>query len=217
MAAQGVSLVVNDILKLRIGYYFSPQAGYTVLHYRIASITGGTSVDQQVLLDTFEAPRVASCKALLSAAATFIGMGLQRISPGTPPVEAVQTGNTGIGSVAGDAYARQVTGMVTKRTLFAGRRYRGRVYFPFPGEASGQADATPIAQYIADLAAWSDLFLVTQALVPPGIANLQLQPCLWHRDIGLVTDVSDYIVRDKWATQKRRGSYGKEDKVPFNQ
>jgi len=216
MAIPAVALSVGDFLQERVGFWFAPQAAYNILYWEIASIVGGASVDLQALCNELDSlTKVPACD-IITASASYSGVGLKRISPGVPSVEAVSTTGSGVGTWAGDAYAKQVAGIITKRTVKSGRKYRGRLYLPFVSEAAAHTDTTPTAAYLTAADAYALVTVAPITLVPAGVTGVFLTPLLKHAAVGTTADtITNYVVRDKWATQRRRGDYGRPNTQPF--
>lgn len=204
----------GDKIAVRLFCKAAEQVSVNVLHYRVESQTGNGAFPSQVA-DAMANKVSDEMKALLSAEALYAGLSVQRIAPGVPDVQTYSTIGAGAGLVVGDLLPRQTCGIITKRTVFAGRAYRGRVYLPFPSEASNDTDSTPTAVYLGDL----DLLaaeLVDPVTAGAGGDTTSIVPVLknklphaeWPRLVVCVA-------RDKWATQRRRGSYGQANVSPI--
>lgn len=203
---------VDDIWQLRVGCYSPVQAGINVVNYKILSIAGGGLSDVQ-LATSLDALLESSYKAAMSVSATYYGVSLQRISPLPKTAAVIIDANEGAGTVAGDILPLQVSGLFSFQTLLAGPKYRGRIYIPFPGEASNDTDGTPTGAYrtlVAAIAA--DLFQVSHT---SGGQTTNINPVIWHRATGTSTECVGGLVRAKWATQRRRGAYGRVNAPPF--
>lgn len=207
------TLALGDIIRVRVACYTSNQQGINVAHFRVSNVTGTSQTDFQVAnaFDTTLAPRY---KAAINVSARYRGVSVQRIRPLPPTFPQIITASDGVGTVAGDLLSTQVSGIASSQTNFAGAAFRGRVYIPFASEASNDAVGIPTAAYvllIADIA--EELF--TPVTIAVGANGLTLVPVVYHRAAGTATDITNYIARQKWATQRRRGSYGKTNPTPF--
>lgn len=143
---------------------------------------------------------------------------MSRLS-GTPPIVDVagpyfSTGVGFAGGLAGDVLPTQTAGLITKRTAVPGRRGRGRAYIPFPTESYNDANGLPTNAYMTPAGALA--FSISQSvLVGTLIDGNYLDPVILHRDTGGTSDILATLARQKWATQRRRGSYGRPNVSPF--
>jgi len=204
---------LNEVWQVRIYTQEQAQLGINVLHYRVDSITGVAATDAQLAarMDLLFGPLMTP---LMCSAASYRGIGVQRVNPGPPTVEVYANAEEGDGEVAGDPLPKQTCGIITKRTPLAGRRFRGRMYVPFPSEASNDTDANPVAGYLAALAALAgqvaDIVLV--GTLP---STSSMTPVIYHRSTQTTTDLVSCSVNDRWATQRRRGDYGRTNVSPI--
>lgn len=208
-----VTLAGGDICRLRVACYTANQVGINVAHFQVTSVTGTSRNDAQVA-DDFNTSLAPRYKTALSAQARFRGVSFQRILPLPPTFPQIVTTLDGVGLVAGDMLATQTSGIVSAKTEFAGAKYRGRVYIPFPGEASSDVNGIPIAQYVTDIEDIGEE-LYTPVVLGAGGNTVTLTPCIFHRATGTATKIDGFTARQKWATQRRRGSFGQVNPTPF--
>lgn len=119
----------------------------------------------------------------------------------TPPVSAeYATGFPVSGSRPSQEVSRQVSLVVTHKTSYAGRSYRGRHYIPgmsseyISGGLFTGADITAIQTYYDDLVAALGL----------GGANADYQWVVWSDKLNVATPVSSAIVRTNPGVIRRR-------------
>jgi len=208
-----VTLAGGDICRLRIACYTANQVGINVVHWQVTSLTGTGRTDAQVA-DDFNTDLAPRYKTVLSAQARFRGVSFQRILPLPPTFPQIVTTLDGVGLVAGDMAPTQTSGIVSAKTEFAGAKYRGRVYIPFPGEASSDSNGIPIAQYVTDIEDIGDE-LYTSIVLGGGGNTVTLTPVIYHRSTATATKIDGFVARAKWATQRRRGSFGQVNPTPF--
>lgn len=218
MAAAGpgtlVALATGDVIKVRIATIWQSQLGLQVRYYRVTVAVGGPMQGEIAsTLDGIYAPQLKPC---LHIAATYRGTDVQRIWPLPPAAPAYEVANQGLGTVAGDGLPSYVCGLYGFVTQRAGRRYRGRTYIPFPGEASSDATGRPSGAYQTLASAWGST-LWTQRLVSygAGARTATLDPILWHRDTLTWDVITGGAVRIYWASQRRRGDFGRTNLLPF--
>jgi len=202
---------VGDVYQVKLYSLLGQQAGINVLHYSVTTL-GGTGASDFEIGQAMAAALPTTYKALLSASASYRGLGIRKILP-TLSIETYNVTAQGAGGVAGEALPKQISGLITLRTTVPGRAFRGRVYVPFPGEGDNDTDQTPTAGYITRLGNFAGTLITT---VTAGGANSnQLRLGVFHRVGGAITVCNDTTARDRWATQRRRGDYGRTNILPI--
>ena len=184
--------------------------GLFTCHYRVASIVGPGATDVEIA-QRFGALIPTPLRAVMSNEASYLGVSVQRYHPTPPAVPAFSNTGSGVGSVVAPVLPPQTSGILTWRTLLAGRKYRGRSYIPFPAETSSTNNGRPAAPYVADLNT-----LATALLGPIVVTGFAGDSTLWlivqHRTVPAnFTDVQLGLARDYWATVRRRSRAGGEE------
>lgn len=211
---QGVVIgPIVGVLEVTIGTWITNQQGLMVRHYENSAYTGEGSTLGAIAtrLSTLLAPLV---KPLLAVGATYRGIRVRRIDPLPPSPPAYELADQGPGTVAGDLMSPQTAGLITIGTAFAGRAYRGRAYIPFPSETDNDATGIPIPGYRTRADALA-LQLRTTVVVGT-VDSVTLIPVLWHRKTRTTTDITSSSTRPGWATQRRRGFFGRQNPIPFS-
>lgn len=206
-----VVLALNEIVQFTSVSHFGDQAGLFTWHYRVSAQVG--DITDQQYLDAWMAlwPYQSALKSTFSDEATYDGTLAQIIWP----IRFTAVSNTvgaGVGSEVNSGLPRQVSGIITKRSNFADRSGRGRVYIPFPSSTylspSGDNTDIPTAAYIPFLEDIGEA-ISTEQPVTIGGSSVTLTPIIYHRmDPSLSKDITSFLVRRRWATQRRRGDYG---------
>lgn len=206
-------LINNDIVTVRFYSYLLDQLAINVLHYRTTSVVSNPTTAHFASLLATTMPGLY--KPLMSTQATYLGVAVQKTFPLPNHTPNVDVTGAAAGTSGAVPLPRQDCGIVTKRTAFAGRQYRGRVYLPFPSTADNEAtEGTPNAAYLTAANAWAASALGNWTINTGG-NQATMVPILWHADTGTYTDLAGFSVRDRWATQRRRGSYGRTNDLPF--
>lgn len=198
------------------------QASVNAMHYIVASVGALAATDLDVAT-TLDALIQAPYKALLSALATYRGVQAQLLNPVAPykasRVAQVANSNAGVGSVAGAIAPPQTCGLISYQTPSPGQAFRGRTYVAFPGQASDNGFGIPNATYTADLFTLGGL--VTSGLgVSVSGRTAVLVRVILHRapKVGPTpapSPVTNYSVTARWATQRRRGDFGRQNRSPI--
>lgn len=210
-------MAISDIYEAIAHCSLGNQASVSKRFWRVSNEAGTGATVAQIaswLANHFG----GALKACLSSSATYHGIAVRRIWPGPVPTATVDITGAGAGGVAGDPCPRQVRGLVTLTTGLAGRVGRGRIYVPFPAEASNDANATPTAGYFTLLellgVELSTVFVGvgaggnTAELTPHLVIPSYTPPPLVVISHVRITKITGYTARDKWATQRRSGDYG---------
>jgi len=208
-------MLVGDILKVRAvcATLNTAQIAVNVRHYRVSGIAG-TGVTQQAITDAINTAWAPLYKPLLAANAQYRGIGVQKIFPVPPTAETINASLNGVGTAAGDMLPTQTCGLLQLRTTFAGPYYRGRVYLPFPAEGDSDANGAPTAGYVVNALALATQMKLTFAVTVGANQNTMI-PIIWHRATLAYSDITVINGIFRWATQRRRGTFGQTNTVPF--
>lgn len=197
---------VNDVYEMTIWNQVANQAGVIVRHYIVQAVGGAGASDAIIALD-FAIAVNGPVKSLLTTAAQFRGVGVQKIWPLPKLVRVFNTTGQDFGTVAGDPMPTQISGLISLKTLFAGRGFRGRAYIPFAGETDNANTSQPTAGYIGRLDTLAALF-TGLLMTGTGGNTVDLKGGVWQRGPHIFTPCTTSISRDRWATQRRRGAFG---------
>lgn len=205
-------MLVNDILQIKFFCSQQAQLAVNVTHWVVSSIVGLAPTDNAVALFFGNRVKVAYA-GLLNNNATFQGTSCQHLFPLPTRVEDFNA-VTALGGTAGAAgLPKQCCGLFTKKTALAGRANRGRVYVPFPSETDN-ADGTsaPTAGYMTNLGGLAALLTTSATLTNDENATTFL-PVVYHRATHSFTLITTAFARQKWATQRRRGDFGRTNSI----
>jgi hypothetical protein len=213
MAGRATPLNVNDILELSLVCSQAEQIGLNVLGYRVTFQTGagesmeniGTELD--LLIHN-------AYKAILANTAEYYGSMIRRVWP-TKTAYATTNLNRGDGTAGDEALPRQAAGMFTKTTGLPGPAGRGRFYASFPAEDDNDPDGIPTAGYMVNLGTLAGILATTRTF---GVApdTTTVAPVILDRLAYPGSLAWDFATaRQKWATHRSRGSYGRANSLPF--
>jgi hypothetical protein len=207
------TLAVGDVVLMTVACYRPSQVALNDFHWQVAAIGGASLTDAAVALK-LDATLAPLYKPLMNGDSTYYGVRLQRISPLPKPVAVVGEANTGVGTAVGAGLPGQVSGLMTLRTNSAGRAFRGRLYIPFPAASyfSSPLD-TPTALWDTNVDAIAAI-LKNPYLAMIGADTVTLVPVIWHKATRTSTPIIDAESTSKFATQRRRGNYGRPNVVP---
>lgn len=216
------ALNVNDLLKCRIWCSNAEQASVNTLWYQVLTIGSPPATDLDVATEMDTGFLNTALPPMLNNLTMYNGVQVQIYRPigGTNFIYAAEDSVAGAGMGTGGAIAlpRQTSGLTHWGTVFAGRQYRGRSYWPFPSVSHDVGDGTPTAAYVTLVDTLGTGFLALSSISGVGTATVQL--VMMHRkpkvgDTPLPTIIRVATAENKWATQRRRGSYGRPNVSPI--
>jgi len=208
----------NDVVKIRWYATLGAQASVITHHYLCPAPQLVGQWDLPLLLNQWAAMAAPLIKPCIATIAHFDGSSIQVVT--TPPYSALlySSQGAGNGTMTLDPLPTQVTGMISRRTDFAGRAYRGRIYMPFPTKTGSDTNGLPTITYTTLLSNY-----VAGVEPPAGITltsagkSILLDPVLRHKPRPAApadTQITGHEYPLKFATQRRRGSYGKANFSP---
>lgn len=207
------NLNVGQKLSAKIYTLDGNQVAINTLHYDVTAV-GGTPATDQDFSDQLDAALAASFKALLNNGAAYRGLLCQIIAP-LPVIVAVQTtSSAGIGTAGVTALPKQCSGIISYYTALAGRANRGRVFIPFPASSDDTGDGVPIAGYVTRLNTLNAAIRSFSAIATGG-RTATVVFGIYHRSSRTITPVISSVNQPKWATQRKRGSYGRANSTPI--
>lgn len=218
-------LGVGELVKCRVWCNTAAgngQASVNTIWFTVAA-TGSPPATDQDVADTLDGLIHAQMKGLLSAIATYRGVQAQIYSSVTPYlaffVDVFQNANAGAGTVAGNILPPQSCGLISFSTARSGAGFRGRWYQPFPGAADDSGGGSPSAGYITRLAALAGNVSIGLAPAIGGRTATLVRAIVHGKNKGGVipppTPVVGASASSNWATQRRRGDFGRQNKSPI--
>lgn len=201
----------TDMLQLTVFTAYKNQVGINRFYYQATSSVGLTA-DAQAMADAIVPAIQIDYAAAMSSEAYFAGVKLQPAGDG-PAYEPVYSSEVEDGAIAGDPLPGQITGLTTWRTELAGARHRGRTYWPFPAETDNIVTSVPSVGYQGQINALSTK--MQTLTVTADATEWLLALHIWSEVDAVYREVTAYTVRPKWATQRRRGDFGRANILPF--
>lgn len=215
-------MAVNDMYEATFYCVHGEQASAMTRWWQERNVLG-TGATLASFATVLAAQVGAALKACIASTAQYRGFSLKKMTPLPPSVATINTTNQGAGGVVGDVLPRQVRGIITLNTAFAGRPWRGRVYVPFPAEPDNDADATPSAGYLTRLETLGTSLIGSYPAVGAGGNTSDFHAVMirktWDQFGNLTAvqfraDILSRIARERWATQRRSGTYGSPNISP---
>lgn len=204
-----MGIVANDIVEVKTVCTEDNQFGMNVFSFQVLTAPTAALTDQELadaistLFGNFLCP-------MIRVDASYAGCYMRYWHLGTWGPQTNSTDGAAAGSDPGTKLPDQVTGLITKKTTYGGRAGRGRIYVPFPSQARLDADNTPTLAYVGLLQTqftWLLVPTVWLSVTPASTWSMQL--IIHNEAMTSFKPVTGFVYRKKWATQRRRGNYGK--------
>ena len=212
-------LLPGNIYKHRVFCYSGNQVAINTRYFQVVSVTSGP-INEDAFIAKLDQLLAALYKPCITNAAQYVGSDMQNITADPPyPLQVGTSANSGNGTAGAQPLPSQVCGIYTVLTPMTGRGNRGRVYVPFPDQSFNTVTTppTPNAAYAAVLnpLANATVGLVTYTITGVTIIiNWAIRHGPHSPGAGGITDTIDFRTRQAWATQRRRGDYGRPNPVP---
>jgi len=201
----------TDMVQLTVFTAYKNQVGLNRFFYQV-SATPGATADAQVMADAIVPAIQLDYAACMSMHAAFHGVKLETAMAG-PAYEPVYSSEVEDGAIVGDPLPGQCTGITTWRTELAGARHRGRTYWPFPAEEQNIVTSVPSAAYLTNV---ENLSLKMRSFnITADAVEWVFVLHIWSSVDAVYREVTAHTVRPKWATQRRRGDFGRANVLPF--
>ena len=208
-------VVIGDVLRSAVYCQAYNQVSVNTRDWQVTQIVGTSTLWSTDITIGLDQSFASLMKPMLSAFSTYYGVQLYKRTPvGAAPRPDGTHANAGPGTASGNNLPTQTCGLISLYSMVLGPSGQGRFYMPFPAVSHSETNATPTASYLNLLAALGYFLSTPETYVNAGV-SITLTPCLYQPGGAPPREIEEYIARDAWATQRRRGSYGKGNKVPF--
>jgi hypothetical protein len=134
---------------------------------------------------------------------------------GLAPIYSSATNTAGTGGAV--ALPKQATALIRFKTLLLGGSGENRLYIPFPPATANETTGEPTATYIGLLNTMALILAGPVACQSTTGGSGQLIPTLNRRPTSTfpLTQIQAGLAGHAWATQRRRGDYGRTNRSPF--
>ena len=183
-----------------------PSGGFTSLWWSPGTV-GGSTADATDCLARFR----TFWDGVKSHMSTGISVDFDPICIAVEATTGVLTGafagtdpTTVVGTNAGEILPYQTQGLVRLATssVISGRRVRGRLFIPTPGEADNTAAGAPNATYVTDVTTAAATLLAAGATASDAV--------IWHRPTGGTgggsADITGVSCATTWSVLRSRRS-----------
>lgn len=213
-------LAPNMIVEETIYVLLDQQLGVMRKHWLVGGITAGGITDLEFLqvrdnlLDAALLPCLCTVADLRGYSEQVVYNPLSALTP----VKVFSSAPRGFGTgAAGDPLPKQVSGLIAFKTDYAGPKEQGRMYVPFPSEGANTVLGKPTAAYQLLLGTLAQEWIGRDTIVGAS-GTAEMWPIIWHKEeVGQpnYSEITNVIARPYWATQMRRGDYGRTNLSPI--
>jgi hypothetical protein len=214
-------IVVGDIVQSQVIVYATDLQQIAVLnrYWRCSAVVAVGLVTDQDAADVLDALWAGRYVALIYNQAAYRGTRC-RIYYRPPAVTnfSWQSSIThaGTGTAGAIALPTQTAGLISMKSAIFGRHGEGRQYLPFPAAADNILEGVPRAGYIAAATSLGTMLTSQQLITAGGGGQLAFDPIVFPRATPASwTVLNSFNVPGAWATQKRRGAFGRFNRPPF--
>lgn len=201
----------GDLYEVTFVFRHQNQSAYLVRHYDVNEVIAGLT-DCNLIAPELSDVMGESFRANMSIQSNYRGCRVRRIQPNPTDVY-TSVADAGAGDIDADPLPTQVAGLISWRTGFAGRSKRGRSYIPFPTEDGNSSGAFPTVGQKALLNNIA-VNLSTSVDIVGGGGTYRLFPIVYSRKLDARFEITSFIIRDQWATQRKRSSINPGDPLP---
>lgn len=205
-------MLVGDIWDVTPALYGENQVALHVLAYRVVSLTGAGVTANEVAA-AGDTKFSAAITALCSSEANYVGTLAQHIWPAPTGLLGKGVANAGVGGGGTPCCPRQVAGLISKNSNTPGRSGRGHTYVGFVPVEAVQGMGAPTGAYLALLSTLATAMMEDMA-VTGGTGTALLRPGIYSRKSHTIADYTLVGRETQFATQRRRGAYGRTNPNP---
>jgi hypothetical protein len=208
----GRIIAVNDLVKVRIVSQLEEQVAINTLFYKCFGVAT-TSAHESDMATAFDTAVAAAYKSCLTNSAIYRGVGVQVQNPTlSVEQETIASQGDGVGGVG--FLPKQIAVIIHFQSAIAGPKGRGRIYVPFVPtlfNVLGKPTAAAILDYAALALAIPQIMVIDGG--GGGTASMELVVRNARTLNGYSVDTK--TAQGLFATQRRRGDYGRINSPPF--
>jgi hypothetical protein len=207
------TLKKGDVLKTTFVVQNVEQVAMPAVHYQIGTLgtNPGTDLDFVRAIDLVAAPFFIQ---LCNSSSTYLGTMAQRVDPLPIYARVESLASQAPCTGGGQELPRQTAALISWHTNDAYPSGRGRLYTPFPPVTANGPSGTILPAYQGTVQGLATALLQFTAF-GTGAGSTQCSLVLYGYELQTVKPIVDWTVQGKWATQRRRGGFGRANVSPF--
>lgn len=209
------TIVVGGVVRHVAYCAIAGQVSVTKRDWQCTSMSGGSSMASADIIDALSLMVAPLYSDAMSQNAQYYGSQLYYQTPvgAKPRPDSTRAGTTDGVELVG-LLPTQTCGLVSLYTDTLGKTGQGRMYVPFPAQNQMDDNGTPVALYLTVLGNLGLAHTTNKTIISGGVTGV-FTPVLYVPGGVPPKPIIKYIVRDAWATQRRRGSFGRTNSMPF--
>lgn len=209
----GATVPTGANFQIRVWSVLAEQAAVTTHNFKLGVVTG--LLDLQDVARSADAIIHTAYKGIMTSQATYRGIQAYLLNVLPLPVPQVETANAGAATGGAVAQSRQTCGITSWKTQFAGPGNRGRTYWPFPPTSGDESIGEPNEAYIDAVQTLNALLFASMVITGIDGSATAFLVLRVRRTPSAPIAIESFQTQQKWATQKRRGSYGRVNASPI--
>lgn len=183
--------------------------------WQLTSLSSGSLFNSTPVVLQYDATMQGLYSTLLSSNAEYYGTQMYLLNPlGLPPRPDSVNGNQAAGDGGAGLLPSQTSGLIKLVTATLGKIGQGRTYIPFPAPVKNEANGSPTTVYVDDLVNLKNSLTAPFNVIDGGI-TATFRPCLYRGGTDTPRFIDSGTAHDAWATQRRRGAFGRLNATPF--
>lgn len=175
---------------------------------------GGGPVTFADVAASIDADLNVALTACMYNGAQYRGTRVRRAFPVNLDGWELSTAGADAGNAGSIGLPSQAAGLISFFGSVYGKKGQGRQYVPFPSQDDNVGLGIPTAGYLTRLDALAGVW-AAQRLVTVAGQTATLEPGASSKPEAQFSIITGSKVGTAWATQKRRGGYGKVNRPPF--
>jgi len=217
----GLRPAPGDILEVRTVCSNADQIAINVMHYRVTFLTGAAPgcLLSEIATDLSNHFN-AGYQLVMPATAAYRGTGVKNLMPPATQ-EAVSIASAGPGVVGGTEIPQQVSYLVNLKSENSGRGYRGRFYPGFVTSLHVNTSGNMNAAGITAIQLLATNTPIVRTITVGGNSTTIQMVILRRQEKKLPLPFPTYVdvvsvnARLAFATQRRRGDFGRTNQAPL--
>lgn len=212
---------INDGDVLTVGFYWQGLDQIGICRRTMvwnSDVGGGAFTTTTKLFVALDASGLSGfLKAIVSSNAVFLGWSAVHLPNPDKLATEYSTLGTGAGTSGDDMLPRQSAGLIKFTSPIAGKHGQGHMYIPFPALVDCEGPGEPKDSYVTRLNDIGGVLSADLNLADTTGGDGNLRSCLRPitGTVGEPAQIDGFVSYKAFATQKRRGSFGKLNRSPF--
>ena len=191
------------------------QVSTCTRQFQLFELSGATQFLSTDFLIPYDTAMVDLMVGLLANSAGYYGTQMYLDNPQAAPPRPDSTSAFQMPGTGGVGLApTQTSGLISFYTNVLGKMGQGRMYVPFPSAEHISVDGTPTVGYQDSLDDLGTYLSSDKVIVNAGV-TARFAPVMYSGGIATAMLITGHKSHNAWATQRKRGSFGRTNSTPF--